>query len=129
VLLDTLALLWFLMNDSQLGPRARGALDTASGVYVSAASAWETATKVAAGRLEVPEALLAQAVEAGLTWLSIRPEHAWAVRETQGLPDGDPFDRLLVAQAAAEQLTFVTADRAILGATLTPSVTLLDARL
>lgn len=129
MLLDTHALLWFLMDNSQLGPRARSALDAAGGVYISAASAWETAIKVASGRLEAPAALLAQATEAGLTWLSITPEHAWAVREIQGLPLGDPFDRLLVAQAASEQLTLLTADRAILGASLTPAVTVLDARL
>ena len=129
MLLDTHVLLWLLDDVPSLGHRARARIADADTVYVSAASVWEVAIKAARGRLEASPHLLTQVAEADLTWLPVTPDHAWAVQDTQGLPQRDPFDRLLVAQAAAEQLTFVTADRAILGATLTPSVTVLDARL
>jgi PIN domain nuclease of toxin-antitoxin system len=77
----------------------------------------------------VSQALPKQIDAAGVEWLPVTPAHAWSVQYLTGLPHGDPFDRLLVAQAAAEQLTFVTADRAILTSELTPAVTVLDARL
>lgn len=128
MLLDTHVMLWLLMDNAQLGHRAKETMKRATNVYVSAASAWETAIKVASGRLTAPKTLLAQVTEADLTWLSVTPHHAWAVGELRGLPHADPFDRLLVAQAAAEQLTFVTADRAILAAPIIPAVTVLDAR-
>ena len=128
MLLDTHALLWLLADDHRLGPQTRAALTRASSLRVSAASAWEIAIKVAAGRLEAPERLLDRATSAGLSWVSVTAEHAWTVRTVQGLPSADPFDRLLVAQAASEDWTLVTADRAVLGASITPGVRVLDAR-
>ncbi len=129
MLLDTHALIWLLDDVSALGPHARERIRDAGTVYVSAASVWEVAIKMARGRLDASSQLLTQVADADLTWLPVTPDHAWSVRSVEGLPHGDPFDRLLVAQAATEQLTFVTADRAILGATLMPAVTMLDARL
>lgn len=129
MLLDTHVLLWLLAGHSRLGSATKHVIANASRVTLSAASAWEVAVKVTAGRLNAPEALLERVASAGLEWLPVTPDHAWSVRRLEGLPQGDPFDRLLVAQAAFERLTFVTADRAILGASLTPAVTVLDARL
>ena len=128
MLLDTHVVLWLLDNSSRLGPEARAAIMTSTAVHVSAASIWEIAIKASGGRLDVSDDLLQQIAEAAFTVLPVTETHAWGVRGLVGLPHGDPFDRLLVAQAAAEQLTFVTADRAILGATLSPEVTVLDAR-
>ena len=129
MLLDTHVLLWFMSSARALGSRARASIHDAPTLYASAASLWEIAIKSAAGRLDVRDDLLAKIEAARVEWLPVTPSHAWGVRDLVGLPHGDPFDRLLVAQAAVEQLTFVTADRAILGATLTPVVTVIDARL
>ncbi|MEP6648643.1 MAG: type II toxin-antitoxin system VapC family toxin [Lapillicoccus sp.] len=129
MLLDTHALLWLLDDVPALGPRARAAIANAALVHASAASVWEVAIKVARGRLAASPDFLTQVEEASLRWLPVTPRHAWTVQTLEGLAQGDPFDRLLVAQAAEENLTFVSADRAILGASLTPAITVLDARL
>ncbi|MBA2767306.1 MAG: type II toxin-antitoxin system VapC family toxin [Solirubrobacterales bacterium] len=75
----------------------------------SIASLWETAIKVAVGKLRAPPDLPAVVLRRGFTILPVSAEHAWAVRE---LPHhhGDPFDRMLVAQAQVEGLPIATAD-------------------
>ncbi len=115
LLLDTNALLWSLGDPDRLGVAARLLVsEPGNVVYVSAASAWEIALKVALGKLEAPDdpsAWLPDAVRASrFTPLSITIEHALGVHR---LPQhhADPFDRLLVAQAIAEHLTIVTGDR------------------
>ena len=113
LLLDTHALLWWLSDDARLGPEARvriGAADTA--VFVSAATAWEIAIKRAAGKIEAAWDIRAEVEEEGFLELSIDLQHAVAAAE---LPKhhGDPFDRMLVAQARSEGMWIVTCDAAI----------------
>jgi PIN domain nuclease of toxin-antitoxin system len=114
LLLDTHVLLWWLGDVDQIRAPARRAIaDPRNTVYVSAASAWEIAIKVALGKLTVPpdaRRWLPEAVrDSQFTPLAITIEHATGVEH---LPrhHADPFDRLLLAQAMAEQLTLVTAD-------------------
>lgn len=110
VLLDTHALLWWLAAHPGLSAAARAKIaDPEVEVLVSVVSVWETAIKVALGKLGAPADLPAEVETEGFAWLQITPEYAWAVRD---LPHhhGDPFDRLLVAQALAEELPVVTAD-------------------
>ena len=78
-------------------------------MLVSAASIWELAIKQAAGRLRVPADFLALIDETGFARLPITFEHS---AEAGRLPShhGDPFDRMLVAQATIEGLTLATAD-------------------
>ncbi len=110
LLLDTHMLLWWLGDDPTLPGRAADAIaDSGTSVVVSAATAWEIAIKRAAGRLEAPEDLL-DALEANhFEALAITASHAIAAA---ALPPhhGDPFDRMLVAQARAEGLTVVSVD-------------------
>ena len=115
LLLDTHVLLWGLESSQRLGRAARGAItDPDNGVWVSAVSAWEIAIKVGAGRLELrepPDVCVPREIErGGFRALAVELDHALGVVE---LPPhhGDPFDRLLIAQARAEGLTIVTADR------------------
>ena len=113
LLLDTHALLWALGNDPTLRPGARSAIaDRANEVYVSAASAWEMAIKAAAGRLETPPDLEAQLAHEGIRPLPITVAHGLAAGALPRL-HGDPFDRMLVAQARTEGLVLVTRDRAL----------------
>jgi len=105
LLLDTHVFLWWATNPAQLPPRMRHEIAVATEeVHVSVASLWEIAIKVGNRRLEFPlaeaEALI---VEHGLLLLPIAARHVLAVA---GLPPihRDPFDRLIVAQAAAEGL-------------------------
>ncbi len=114
LLLDTNALLWWLIKSSRMGQQAYAAIaDPQNRIYVSVASAWEIAIKVGLGKLSVPPNvaswLPARVVAERFMTLPIALDHALAVEH---LPrhHGDPFDRLLIAQAAAEHLTIVTGD-------------------
>lgn len=112
LLLDTHAVIWFLAGREELRAGAREAIETADRVYISAASIWEMATKVARGRLEAPGDFPRRLLELGMLPLALEWEHA---RVAGGLPlhHRDPFDRMLVAQAIVERLTIVTSDAAI----------------
>ena len=110
LLLDTHVFLWWRTNDPQLNAIAREAIATASIVFVSAASAWEAAIKVALGRLTLPEPFGRGVDHSGFRRLAITFEHSEAAA---ALPrhHGDPFDRMLVAQAQLEGATLVTHDQ------------------
>lgn len=112
LLLDTHAVIWFLGGRDELRREARDAIESADRVYVSAASIWEMATKVARGRLDAPSDFAHRLVDLGMLQLALEWEHA---RVAGGLPlhHRDPFDRMLVAQAIVERLTIVTRDEAI----------------
>lgn len=113
LLLDTHVLLWWLDGDRRLGAVAASRIeDDATGVYVSAATAWEIAVKRAAGKLAAPFDVVSEIDEEGFLPLAITVEHGVAAG---GLPlhHTDPFDRMLVAQARTEGLWLVTSDAAI----------------
>jgi PIN domain nuclease of toxin-antitoxin system len=111
--LDTHTVLWWVNGDSSLSSRGRAAIAQATVVLVSAASAWEMAIKAGAGRL--PSALdLLQDFEGalakdGFQALSITAAHGLRAGLLPG-PHKDPFDRMLIAQAQAENLTIVSND-------------------
>ena len=113
LLLDTHVFLWCAANDPQLGPVAREAIESPdSFVAISAAVAWELEIKRALKKLEAPSDLREQLELYRFDELPITIEHAIRAGE---LPahHGDPFDRMLVAQAQLEGLTVVTRDRKI----------------
>lgn len=126
-LLDTHVLLCLLDDSPRLGPHTRDWLADQPRVFVSAASLWELAIKRSLGKVKTPEALPQLIEDSGLAWLPIQPHHVWTSQTLQGLPHRDPFDRLLCAQAVTESLTFVTADGALLNASLERQLTLRDA--
>ncbi len=110
ILLDTHLLLWWLADDPSLSGEARALIgDPENTVFVSAVSLWEIWLKESLGKLRLPtgfeERLAAEAFEA-------LPLTAAQTREVAPLPwhHRDPFDRMLVAQARAENLTLLTAD-------------------
>jgi PIN domain nuclease of toxin-antitoxin system len=111
-LLDTHALIWWLAGDETLSRPAREAIgDEANSVAVSAASAMEVATKFRIGKLP-DAALLAQDFEAiiadqGFAELAITVRHARAAGELN-IAHKDPFDRLLIAQAQAEDMVLIS---------------------
>jgi PIN domain nuclease of toxin-antitoxin system len=125
LLLDTHAFLWWTNDDVALGPRARAAIaDPENVVFVSAATAWEIATKRASGKLDAPGKIVDWIRDGQFAQLDISVEHATSSAE---LPQHhrDPFDRILVAQAVIAGLTLVTADDEL----ARYDVRLLDARL
>lgn len=113
LLLDTHVLIWTVGEDQALGQRAlESIVDQANDVFVSPASVWEIAIKVARGTLELAGDLNAAMTDANFIELPITFAHA----ELAGaLPPHhkDPFDRVLIAQAQAEGLVLVTADQRI----------------
>ena len=112
LLLDTHALIWWLAGDEALSRRAGAAIaDEANEVSVSAASAMEIATKFRIGKLPGAE-LLARDFEAivagqGFGELPITLRHA-RLAGKMGIAHKDPFDRLLIAQAQAEDMVLVS---------------------
>jgi PIN domain nuclease of toxin-antitoxin system len=114
LLLDTHALLWWLAGNEELPVDVRRAID-ANASYVSAASAWEIATKARIGKL--PNARLiaydfAERVRReGFLELPITLSHGERAGSLPG-PHKDPFDRMLIAQAQAENLVLVSNERA-----------------
>ena len=117
LLLDTQVLLWWLDGSPRLGRRTHARIaHPESTVWVSAATAWEIAIKAGLGRLDLgepPETCLPREMEcSGFRSLPVTVAHALAVRTLPRL-HGDPFDRLLIAQALLEGLTLITSDAAI----------------
>lgn len=113
LLLDTHVLLWWLTDDPRLGPELRSAIsDPDALVHVSAATVWEIAIKEALGRIDLDADLAVEIEAGGFIELPIQARHALAAGR---LPrhHGDPFDRMLVAQAREEQLTLVSQDGAL----------------
>jgi PIN domain nuclease of toxin-antitoxin system len=114
LLLDTHAFLWWITDDDRLSERAGGLIaDGTNEVFFSAASAWEIAVKAGLGRIRLPENAWSftpeQLERNAFRPLPVHVAHAVAVI---ALPNvhGDPFDRLLVAQAMSEGLTIVSTD-------------------
>lgn len=113
LLFDTHLLLWAITDDRRLSSRARALMaDAANECLYSAASVWEVAVKngIPKRSLGIPAESFRREVEAaGFRPLDVSPEHAAAM---ESLPHvhGDPFDRLLLAQARAEGCTLLTSD-------------------
>ena len=110
LLLDTHVVLWWSQGGTQIKADARRKIREADEVFVSAASEWEVALKVALGKLSVPGPLLDVVAASGFSPLPIDFAHAAAVGSLPSV-HADPFDRMLVAQAVVEQLHLVTHDR------------------
>ena len=114
VLLDTHALLWAAFRKDLLSARARKLIETpANEILVSAASAWEIATKYRLGKLPLAQVLVEDFVPrvtaAGYTLLSISVEHALRAGRLPA-DQKDPFDRMLAAQAIDEDLPLLSND-------------------
>ncbi len=115
VLLDTQAWLWMLAAPERLAPASRRLLTKSDNeLLLSAASAWEIAIKHGLGKLRLPDtperAIPELMTRTGVVPLPVLHRHALRVA-TLPRKHGDPFDRLLVAQAQIEDLAILTADR------------------
>lgn len=109
-LLDTHALLWWLMNEPKLGTQCKELIgDGRNQIFVSAATTWEISIKTALGKLAAPEDMDTIVEDEGFDKLPISLYHG---QMAERLPPihRDPFDRMLIAQAQAEGLILITAD-------------------
>ncbi len=119
VLLDTHTLLWAALDPEKLSAKAKTLLTSLNTeAFVSAASAWEIATKVRIGKLPGAGAFAAdfpaRIERMGFYGVDITLEHG----QRAGLLPGthkDPFDRMLIAQAQAENIPLVSNERAFDG--------------
>jgi PIN domain nuclease of toxin-antitoxin system len=114
-LIDTHTLLWCFNADPALSPRARRLIEDGSNeVLVSAASAWEIATKVRLGKLPTGQELIHNLdrylAHLGFDGLPVSLAHAARAGMLRG-DHRDPFDRMLIAQAQAENLPIISNDR------------------
>ena len=110
LLLDTHLLLWWLGNSPSLTAQARELIsDPENTIFVSAVSLWEIWLKQSLGKLRLPEDFEERLAGELFESLPLTAAHA---REVALLPwhHRDPFDRMLIAQARAADLKFVTAD-------------------
>src|SRR5699024_10081184 len=114
ILLDTNALLWVLAGDHALGERSRALITTSRPVHFSAVSVLEIIIKEMLGRLEVPGDVADGAERAGLVELAFSADDAASLRDFPALSRHDPFDRMLLAQAARDNLELLTSDRHLL---------------
>ncbi len=113
-LLDTHAVLWAVLSPHLLGRSAASALlNESNEIVVSAASAWEIATKVRIGKLpwaeEFERDFLRHIDTAGYTMAIITPEIALRAGRLPG-EHRDPFDRIIAAHALAEDMPVISAD-------------------
>ncbi len=114
LLLDSHVVVWWAAFPDRLRKETRKAIWSPDNeVLLSAASVWELGLKMARKKLTLPEDYAARLLAAGFEELSVTIAHA---DRAMKLPPwhGDPFDRLLIAQALEEGLVLVTSDRAII---------------
>jgi len=115
-LLDTHTAIWFFDGDSALSETAKKIiLDTSNIKYLSIASAWEIAIKLSIGKLDIvgnTADFIHDAETNGFIFVPIKTAHL-TVLEKLPLLHRDPFDRLFIATAISEQMTFVSADKNI----------------
>ncbi|MGA8670646.1 MAG: type II toxin-antitoxin system VapC family toxin [Terracidiphilus sp.] len=119
ILLDTHTLLWAAFDEDSLSRPSRKILRTsANELFVSAASAWEIATKFRLGKLDSAQILANDFVRtvsgAGYQLLSISVEHALRAGRLPG-EHRDPFDRMLAAQAIHEDMPILSSDEQLEG--------------
>ena len=115
VLVDTQILIWALLQDHRLNPKVKHILISKEHELVfSLVSLWEIAIKIKTGKLNAIGSSVAYIRDEmnayGMELLPIRYDH---ILQLESLPHhhGDPFDRLLIAQAITESLPILTADR------------------
>jgi PIN domain nuclease of toxin-antitoxin system len=113
LLLDSHVIVWWALYPGRLRASTRSAITTPENeVVISAASVWELGLKIARQKLSLPDNYAATLLGDGLHELPVSIAHA---QRAMSLPPlhGDPFDRLLIAQALTEGLLLVTSDQAI----------------
>jgi len=108
LLLDSHVLVWWLMQSETIGPDLHDLIGSPQNdVFVSIASPWELAIKESLGKMRVPPNLADVLEEERFTLLPITLSHINVIK-TLPRHHGDPFDRIMIAQAQVEGLTIVS---------------------
>jgi len=114
-LLDTHTLLWFIDGDAQMSSKARATVeDMTNEVAVSVASLFEIAIKLKIGKLSLRKSLaefIGDVGGASIKVISIADAHLITYQNLPDVPDHrDPFDKLILATAIAEDSVVISAD-------------------
>lgn len=115
-LIDTHVLLWLSLDPENIPAKALEILTSGQVVYLSYTSVWEMAIKIKAGKLEIGSPLKdfvqKAIVRHRLELMPITLQHLYYTDNLEN-HHRDPFDRLLIAQAAVEQIALISADKII----------------
>jgi len=112
-LIDTHTAIWFFNGDQKLSEKAKKIIrDRSNPIYLSIGSAWEVAIKISIGKLDEIESVANFLHDAKINDITILPvsPSCLTILETLPMHHRDPFDRLLIATAIAENMTLITAD-------------------
>jgi len=116
LLLDTHLLIWSFASSERLSRRARLLMDDPENeLWFSVISLWEIAVKRGLDRVDFnvdPRLMRTVLLEHGYRELSLSGDHALGIEALPPLHK-DPFDRILIAQAIGEEMTFLTSDKAL----------------
>jgi PIN domain nuclease of toxin-antitoxin system len=114
LLLDSHVIVWWALFPGRLKSSTRGVIAAPENeVFISAASVWELGLKIARQKLLLPEDYASRLLTHGFDELPVSIGHVGRAKIVPSL-HGDPFDRLLIAQALEEGLMLVTSDQAIM---------------
>ena len=115
-LLDTHAVIWYLEESTELPKKITSIIDNPEmDICISTVSLWEIAIKIKLGKLDIKltlRELLEYVKTRDFSIIHIEDEHLLALLDLQ-YTHKDPFDRLLISTAIAEDLTIITADENI----------------
>jgi PIN domain nuclease of toxin-antitoxin system len=113
LLIDTQSFLWFIDDNPFLPKRIRDLMnDPANTLKLSIASLWEITIKISLGKLPLKQDLTAtfqKVPTLGFTLLPIEPRHLLALAQLE-MHHRDPFDRIIISQAIAEDIDLVSSD-------------------
>ena len=115
ILLDTHILYWFFFEDEKLSNSLKEKIESEKDVYISIVTFWELAIKASIGKIKLPASvsnLMKDCIESEFKILPITDAHLDKLSDLPWI-HRDPFDRLLICQAQAEGLTFISADENI----------------
>ncbi|MBQ5329976.1 MAG: type II toxin-antitoxin system VapC family toxin [Oscillospiraceae bacterium] len=115
-LLDSHIYLWFVDDDKKLPQKLKNIIENSDDVYVSIITFWELTIKSGLGKLSLPcepSKMITDCDKLHIRILDILPHHLDILRTLEPI-HRDPFDRMIISQAMAEDLTLITADEKIL---------------
>lgn len=115
LLLDTNVFLWWISKPEKLSEKTKTLISQGDIIFVSVASAWEIVIKQQLGKLE-PGNLISDFEEiAKVNSFSILPIKLSHIKELEKLPPlhKDPFDRIMLSQAMAENVPLLTGDKTL----------------
>lgn len=108
-------MLWYLRDSSELSTSAHHLIDNAEYVAVSIASFWEIAIKQSIGKIHLCMTIPELESMCFARDIQLLPIQSVVLEQIKMLPQihGDPFDRIIIAQAQVGKMTIITRDRMI----------------